>query len=451
MFDLSVYKKAMKALASSVHQAELNAERQVSIQIGAENGEVSQTSMSDLTELYVRVSGEKTGYAYTQDLTEEPQAVFRRAIENAGSVEREGTDKLNTPGEAFCGPAVQIAPEANVRSMAQAAVLLEKAALSAEEHVTGAVAEIRVDRNESAVLNSLGVDVSYARQVCCAWVNVAAKFEGGAYNTVCQVTAPALEMLDFDRMQVQIRQALLRQYEPASLPSGEYPVILHNTVAINILMTAWQLFSGLKYNEGSSALAGRLGQTIGSGALNISDVPSHPDAGYIFPFDCEGTPTKENMLVERGKLTGLMHNLASGQKAGVPSTANAGRYALLSGTIPTDIIIIPHIFHIKPGTHTVPALIKKMGNGVYITESYDVFHSVNIGSGDFSIPCKGVVIRDGKEQQNVTALTINGNLLDLFQNVEEAADDLLIEEFLRKTYCVGSPSLYIHKMQVNGK
>lgn len=92
-----------------------------------------------------------------------------------------------------------------------------------------------------------------------------------------------------------------------------------------------------------------------------------------------------------------------------------------------------------------------MGDGVYITESYDIFHSINIGSGDFAIPCRGIVIKDGKPHHSVTALTICGNLVSLFKNVEETGNDLLIDEFLLKSYCVGSPSIRIRKLQVNGQ
>ena len=58
-------------------------------------------------------------------------------------------------------------------------------------------------------------------------------------------------------------------------------------------------------------------------------------------------------------------------------------------------------------------MLKDMGDGVYITESYDIFHSINIGSGDFAIPCRGIVIKDGKPHHSVTALTICGNLINL--------------------------------------
>jgi len=217
------------------------------------------------------------------------------------------------------------------------------------------------------------------------------------------------------------------------------------------MMTAWQMFSGMKYNNGSSAISGKLGETIGSSALSITDSPSHELTGYHYEFDCEGTPSERQRLVESGKLVGLMHNISSATGLDTSSTGNAGRYALLSGSIPTDIIITPKIFYIEPGENSLEKMIEETGDGIYITHSYDVFHSINIGSGSFSIPCRGTVIKNGKPRHNITGLTINGRLTDLFAKVRAAGNDLYIEEFLRKSYCVGAPSLLVERLQINGK
>ena len=96
-------------------------------------------------------------------------------------------------------------------------------------------------------------------------------------------------------------------------------------------------------------------------------------------------------------------------------------------------------------------LLEELGDGIYVTNSYDVFHSINIGSGWFSIPCRGTVIKGGIEDRNVTGMTMNGKLTNLFARVMAAGKDLYIEEFLRKSYCVGAPSLLIEKLQINGK
>ena len=451
MIELKGYETLMKSLPKGIGEAEVNAERQKSTLIGVTNGEIVKTAASDMTELFIRVSGEKTGYAYTQDLQEPPKEVFKRALTNSTAVERDGTDPLNSLETAFTGLETITEAEADLNEMKAAAARLEDEVLKADAHIVSVLAEVRLDTFQSRVLNSRGVNAASSRDVYYASVNVMAEFDGVQYNALCAASASSFDKLDTEAFREKIGEALFSQYRATGVEPGEYPVVLSSTVSVNILMTAWQLFSGIKYRDGSSALAGKLGEKIGSKALHVVDVPSHKESGYRYPFDCEGTGADVNVLVDGGELSGLMHNLSSAGAMNAKPTANAGRTALLSGNIPTDILITPRIILIKEGERDVARILEEMGDGLYITESYDVFHSINIGSGDFSIPCKGVVIKDGKPHHNVTAMTICGNLLDVFENIQEAGNDLLVEEFLRKSYCVGSPSLWVKSMQVSGK
>jgi PmbA protein len=147
-----------------------------------------------------------------------------------------------------------------------------------------------------------------------------------------------------------------------------------------------------------------------------------------------------------------MHNLKTSSQMGTEAGGNAGRRALLSGAISTDISVIPKNIFIEPGERSVEELIQNMAEGIYITDSYDIFHSINIGSGDFNIPCRGVMIKDGRWQHAVTALNMCGNIMDLFNDIEEAGSDLNMEPVIMlKSYCIGGPSIRLKKLQVNGK
>lgn len=451
MFDLREYRDTMCNLPDFVKEAELNAERAKSILIGFSNGDISKTNISDLTELYVRASNEKTGYVYTQNLSEDPYEILKRAIENSKYIERNNIDSLNSiKTSQNTKPYVEECSE-DTQNVIKFCKKLEKKIIDEIEKITDVNIEVSIDTKESAVLNSKGVDTFSKVCIFRVFINVVSKYNNKSYNVDIKTTTPSLENVDMEKLIIQIVKGFENQYDPIGIKSGEYKVILNNTVVINILMTVWQIFSGRKYNEGSSVLSKKLGEIIGSDILNIVDVPSHKNTGYKFIFDCEGTKSRYNQLVKNGKFVGLMHNIESATANLDITTGNAGRYALLSGTIPTDIIIIPHVFHIEEGNKSIYELINQMDNGVYITESYDVFHSINIGSGDFSIPCRGVCIKDGKASYNVTGMTISGNIIDLFKNIVDIGDDLLIEEFLGKTYCVGSPSVLLKYMRINGE
>ncbi len=453
MIDLKKYKYAIKNLPEGIVEAEIDAELQISTLIRFKNDQILEALASNVIELFVRVSGEKTGYAYTQDLTEDARTILLRAYNNSLEIEREGRDILNIPvyETDFCCNTNTHAAVADISKMKTAAQSLEKTIFNANKHITSVLAEIGINTFSSRVINSLDLDVSSIRNVYYASVDVMAEYEGTQHNTSYSTTATALDELNFNVLKEKVELNLVHQLNATGIVTGKYPALLDSSVGVNIMMTAWQLFSGMKYCDGSSVLSGKLGNIIGSSSFTLLDTPAHEHTGYHFEFDCEGTPSKKNILVNSGKLVGLMHNIASASKQNTKSTGNAGRYALLSGTIPTDIIITPNICYIQKGRKNVSELLNEMGDGIYITESYDVFHSINIGSGEFTIPCRGVIIKEGKKHHPVTEITICGNLLDLFKNISDAGNDLVIENFLRKSYCVGSPSLLIKKLQINGK
>lgn len=449
MSYLDRYRHALGSLPEGVYEAEVDAERRVSTLVKRSGGEIVETGSSDTTELFVRASGDKTGYAYTQDLEEEPGEVLMKALGNSSLVEREQRDRLNGAFVRRASPNGIADP--GILSMKKAARELEEVMRSADQYISSVTVEIRAEGFSRSVINSRGLDVEASMNLYSATATVMAEKNGLQYNTSCYTSAEDPNRLDLAGLKERIAANLGHQYDATEIESGEYRVLLDATVVTNILMTAWQLFSGIKYDDGSSALSGRLGEAIGSSFFSVVDSPSHELTGYSYEFDCEGSPCVKQVLVDKGRLVGLMHNITSATRLGVSSSGNAGRYALLSGSIPTDIIVTPRIIHVEPGSKSVGELLEELGNGIYITDSYDVFHSINIGSGGFSIPCRGTVIKNGREDRNVTGMTMNGELIGLFARVLAVGGDLYIEEFLRKSYCVGAPSLLIERLQISGK
>jgi len=78
-----------------------------------------------------------------------------------------------------------------------------------------------------------------------------------------------------------------------------------------------------------------------------------------------------------------------------------------------------------------------------------MFHSVNTTSGDFAIPCQGIRYCGGKPDKMVKGITISGNLMDLFGQVEDIADDRATSSMvMSKSLEVGASSVYVKKLAV---
>lgn len=316
MISLEGYKKALHNLPGDIKEAEVNAEQRACILIGVTGGEVACTDVSDITALYVRASGEKTGYAYTQDLGEDPGEVLSRAYRNGLPSEKNSMDRLNTPDTAFSGIFEQESVEADAAAIKNLAAELEHRVSAAHSSIRKVLAVVRLDTFSSLVINSKGVDAAATRNVYYASAKVMAEAGGKQYDASCSVSACSMDALELDDIVRGVSVSLENQFNAAGFVPGEYPVVLDRTAGINIMTTAWQLFSGLKYCDGSTVLKGKLGEQIGSRAFNVIDVPAHTGTGYRFPFDCEGTRGKETILVDQGKLSGLLHNIASADLLG---------------------------------------------------------------------------------------------------------------------------------------
>jgi predicted Zn-dependent protease len=185
-----------------------------------------------------------------------------------------------------------------------------------------------------------------------------------------------------------------------SFTPGTYRAVLSSRTVNYLLVTGWQIFSGVQYQNGRSALNGKIGEKLFPDCVNIWDYKgganSRVPSGYSFLIDMEGTPCQDVPLVENGVFKGLLHNLSSGDQAGVVSTGNAGRKAFLAGSIHTDMTVIPGNFTMNGGEDSLEELLHKCGDGIYIYEAYDQFHGLNTVTGDFSFPCKGVLIKNGQ-------------------------------------------------------
>lgn len=448
--NLRPLKKTPAAPSEGMLWAEANIQRRENLLVGVSGGQVSRTGADSQDAVYVRASAGKAGYAYTQDLAADAGEMLRQAAANGEACDTERPNVLGSSRVEPAGPLPQAATLANLQDVAgRLEALTLEAGRSAG--VVRASAEIRMDTRSAWTGNTQGLDVSSARRVYAAQVSVLAEHAGRQYNADAETTAESLDGLDLEAAAARAIWQAQQQYAQGDLKPGQYPVVLDSSVVINIFTTAWAIFSAAKYLDGSSVLAGRLGEAIGNSALSVSDRVRRDGCGYVFASDDEGCPGRDALLVDKGRLTGLMQTQATAARLNVTPTGNSGRVATLTGSIPTELIVVPKVFCVEPGARSQADLLAAMGHGVLISRSFDVFHSVNAGSGDFAIPCSGAVVEDGQIVRAVGGLTICGNLMDLFATVEDAGNDLWIEEFLLHSYCIGGPSLRLSKLQVNGR
>lgn len=451
--DLNRYIRAFKSLPPPVKEAEVQAEMFDEILVGSRSGELRTLQNYVKTAYYVRVTGEKTGTAYTERMDEDPHEVIVRALANSEYASDAVPARMHPPYPAPLRIIDDEQPEGVVQLWGTAREL-EKIASGLDCRVKR-VSDcwVRKTTRRSRVVNSKGLDTYLENTYFKAVISVVAYGDGGK---VCvgkaETTSKKLSGINLeDLARRAVGQATIQIGKQTEVNTGVYDAVLSNVVTRNILATAWQEFVGTYMVNGSSIYKGEIGERIGSTALSITDAPEHPMWGYNQAVDCEGTVCEKKAIVKEGRLVTPLHNLESAARAGHRPTGNAGRSALMSGSVPVNIITVPAVLYIEPGEDSVEKLTEKMGDGIYLTYSLDTFHSINIASGEFAIPCGGVVYRGGEKVGVVDQLTMVGNVKDLFTSIERVANDLTFEEFIGKSYSYGGPSLLVRQMKFAGR
>lgn len=448
---LDAYIDAFQALPEGVREAEVNAQTHEATDITVKNGKIAGIQASSQTVLFIRVNKDRTGYMYTEDLTEDASQVLKRALDNSSCSDREEADRLNQERRLFARDEGEAQKDLNV--LEQAAARMEKALLEEARIISQVHVSLKAETVAQRTVNSYGRDISFRFPLYLMRVTANGTDGKRKYSFSYLRTASNPENFNTAEYLENLEAGLETQMNPEpSFPSGEYQVVLDKAVVRNIFVTAWQLFSGVKYADGASALCGLLSSKVGGRMLNITDYPSHPSSGFVFLGDCEGTVGEPVKLIHRGVLEGLMTNRSSAAALGLKPTGNAGRRPLLSGNIATDILVTPRNLVIEPGESDIETLLEHMGEGIYITTSYDVFHTVNISSGDFCIPCKGVRIRNGKRAEHLSSLHISGNMRELLSRVEEVGRELYLSPMEDlENYGIGACDLRLSSCMVSGE
>ena len=447
--DLTAYEKAFAALPENVTAAEVCADGHEELLIRVSGGKQTGSENFSKTTLYLRASGEKTGTVLTERLDDDPYRLMELALNCASYSQADAPELMN--GADNCR-IVTGDDSCTAGDILKAACTLEAqaAALPGVSSVTGCF--VRKTTLARRVLNSKGLDRFLEHTGYLASVSLRASREGATGPAgSAEAYVDSLKDLDCRALAMKALETADRSdgggtLAPAAVPSGKYAAVLSNQVTRNIMITAWMSFVRERMEGGNSAFSLNQPQAA-SEKVSLVDNPCPPDWSVDYRLDSEGTLCEKTDVIRNGRLVTPLSTLASGISSG-----NAGRIAGLSGTTPINLITIPSCIYIESGDSTVDQMLQQMGDGIYLTYSLDVFHSINIASGEFSIPCGGILYRGGKPVGTADQLTIAGNLRDLFRDTLAVGDDLTLEEFMfYHNYSYGGPSLLVKELSFSSK
>lgn len=222
------------------------------------------------------------------------------------------------------------------------------------------------------------------------------------------------DLLSLDALAQLAADRTLSRLLPRKIKTQVVPVIFSARVAKSLLSTLVAGLSGSNLYRKKSFLVDSLGQTLFPSFVRIYEQPHLLRALGSAPFDSDGVATRNNIIVNEGRLNQYILGYYSAKKMGMKTTANGGGVFNLT---------------IDPTVGGLTDLIKKVDKAVLITEL--IGDATNIVTGDFSRGASGFWIENGEVQYPIEEMTIAGKLRDIYQNIEAIGADLELSSATR--------------------
>jgi PmbA protein len=225
---------------------------------------------------------------------------------------------------------------------------------------------------------------------------------------------------DLEALVRSVETRLIVALKIVAPPDGALPVVFTPAGLAAVVLPLEQALSGKTVLQGSSPLAGKVGQALFDARLSIVDDPLTPGRPLSRPVDDECVPSRSTGLVERGVVGRFVYDLETAARAKTESTGNGRR----------GVFGKPHIgytnilFRGSDGARAT-GQIAQLGGGLIgdIDDGLIVDDLIGVGqgnviSGAFSHPV-GLAYRvqRGEITGRVKDAAVAGNAYDLLKRI----------------------------------
>ncbi|MDD2545094.1 MAG: metalloprotease TldD [Burkholderiaceae bacterium] len=406
------------------------------------------------------VSGEKTAFAYSDDISEASLLDAARTVRTISAAAqsrkaRVATKKIATSRSLYPG----LDPIATLDSTAKVALLgqVEQRARAKDPRVVQVMAGLASEYDVVLVARADGTLAADVRPLVRLSVTVIAEHKGrremgsagggGRFGLAYFDEAQIAQYVD------EAVHAALVNLESRPAPAGEMSVVLGAGWPGILLHEA--IGHGLEgdFNrKGSSAFSGRIGQRVAAKGVTVLDDGTLADRRGSLNVDDEGHASQRNVLIEDGILKGYIQDSLNARLMGVAPTGNGRResYAHIPMPRMTNTYML--------GGDKEPAeIIASMKRGLYATNFGG--GQVDITSGKFVFSASEAYwVENGKIQYPVKGATIVGSGPECLKQVTLIGNDMRLDsgvgtcgkEGQSVPVGVGQPTLRIEGLTVGG-
>ncbi|AKG68553.1 protease TldD [Serratia fonticola] len=409
------------------------------------------------------VSGEKTGFAYADQIT---LNALNQSAQAARSIVRDsGNGKVHTLGEIgyqalypLLDPLQSLPREEKIallHRVDKVARAEDKRVQEVTASITGVYERILVAATDGTLAADVRPLVRFSVSVL---VEEDGKRERGAsggggrfgYDYFLEVVDGEVRADAFAKEAV--RMALVNLSAVAA-PAGTMPVVLGaGWPGVLLHEAVGHGLEGDFNRRGTSVFSGQMGQLVASELCTVVDDGTLQGRRGSLAIDDEGVPGQYNVLIENGILKGYMQDKLNARLMGVAPTGNGRResYAHLPMPRMTNTYMLA-------GKSTPEDIIASVEYGLYAPNFGG--GQVDITSGKFVFSTsEAYLIENGRVTKPVKGATLIGSGIEAMQQISMVGNDLALDkgvgvcgkEGQSLPVGVGQPTLKLDSLTVGG-
>ncbi len=449
-----------EALSAGGEYADLYFESVTSSSLGMDEGIIKTASQGISVGCGIRViSGERTGFAYTDDLSSERLLKAARTaalIASGPQTERvQGFTHTETP-QLY--PITGVTADAEISEKLKLIERADKAARAFDSRIVQVRAGLNDELRRILVAGSDGTFASDTQPLARLNIFVIAKDE----HTTARGTSGGggRVTLDFftgdktpEHFAREAARTAILQLGAIAAPAGDMEVVLGPGWPGVLLHEAVGHGLEADFNrKKTSAFSGMIGQQVASSKVTVVDNGTMPGRRGSLNVDDEGNRTQETVLIENGVLRGYLSDKLSSRLMNMPNTGSGRRESYQAIPMPrmTNTYMLA-------GEDQPEDIIRSVKRGLY---------AVNFGGGQVDITngkfvfsaSEAYLIEDGRVTAPVKGATLVGNGPEALKYVSMVGNDLALDEGIGTCgkagqsvpVGVGMPTIKLDRMTVGG-
>jgi PmbA protein len=291
-------------------------------------------------------------------------------------------------------------PADRARAVARVTELAEKNKQTAAGIFTTGV-------TQSAIVNTKGLFVSH-RQTRAEFSITILESDSSGW---AKANAPDLSCIDPDALARSASEKAAASRHPGEAAPGRWTVILEPAAVLDLVGFLFYDFAGTAVKDQRSCFNKRMGKRVMGENITLHDDVFHPLQSGA-PFDGEGMPRQQVLLVDQGVPSNLVYSRATAKKMKAKPTGHGMPLPNDYGEAPMNLVF-------GGGSSSLDEMVRSTERGVLVTRLWyirevDPYEKVLTGmtrDGTF-------LVQNGRIAGGIRNFRFNQGILEMLSNVE---------------------------------